>query len=771
MIRCASCGAENPDDNNFCDQCGASLSIIKTENNVSAEYANNPFDANSSTSRKAYNNPFEEKPLSSQNNEKTKICIMCHGEGRVQEPKHTPSGMTLVTKTCPLCRGRRILNEKPGITNNHSNPYKINDRTVSHQPYTSNKCNDKSTDSPRENNNSYETGNTQNNTTATKTNQSHSTNTANSNTIIGLSIFFGAPCIFAFVLFIIAIYISFINSFFKNTTSTPANAVNESELTSIEETNDPVSDIEFVSITYKYLSLEIPANWVEVPMSDDYVCYGDSSPSPMYCITLDYYDGDIANEDYQESLVGNFMEDHDDLEYTDFTVANQYALLLSYESEGTFVIDCFIDTEDGFISLDFFYPADSNADFVPVVEYILNSCSFVIPETEYQTYTSDYFSCEIPVDWEEYTSEGTRFIAYFIDGSDITSDGYFITDISWFGEDHSNVEYEYLTIANNYAFKITGTSTYDGRIDEEYYIDYNGWDSYNGGYYKVIISYSSEEKDTIQPEINNFIDTCSIKGPLEEIEFASTSFNSVTLDIPVDWVCIESSDDSESYSYTDANGMTYSYSIEYITDYSSVMEGDFKTWFYSRAEDPGCKDSYFTNIDSHNAAKLTIESEDQITTEYFIGNNDGMIHFSFAYPAEVSEQYKTIILYIVNSCSIDGEENVPEDSPTVTKVNTETTSNSSNKYAYYGNDTYYIIDLDEGKVYNFFTFDTDPYVGTCSGSLSSGLTVTYNLDGDYVTETMYWSGSGDSTLCVIDSYGFDWYYSKTSYNSAIAVMD
>lgn len=70
MIRCASCGAENPDDNNFCDQCGASLSIIKTENNVSAEYANNPFDANSSTSRKAYNNPFEEKPLSSQNNEK-----------------------------------------------------------------------------------------------------------------------------------------------------------------------------------------------------------------------------------------------------------------------------------------------------------------------------------------------------------------------------------------------------------------------------------------------------------------------------------------------------------------------------------------------------------------------------------------------------------------------------------------------------------------------------------------------------------------------------
>ena len=140
----------------------------------------------------------------------------------------------------------------------------------------------------------------------------------------------GTPCIFAFVLFIIAIYISFINSFFKNTTSTPANAVNESELTSIEETNDPVSDIEFVSITYKSLSLEIPANWVEVPMSDDYVCYGDSSPSPLYCITLDYYDGDIANKDYQENLVGNFMEDHDDLEYTDFTVANQYALVVSW---------------------------------------------------------------------------------------------------------------------------------------------------------------------------------------------------------------------------------------------------------------------------------------------------------------------------------------------------------------------------------------------------------------------------------------------------------
>ncbi len=752
MLICKYCGTSNPDDNNFCDHCGQRLEITKVEADDSVVYENNPFKTSEPapsqkqepTPKKNPSNSRRTSPSSKSTNSVSesegaiKKCSRCHGTGKIKEEVPSLFGKSYEYKTCPKCHGIGKY---------------IVDENGKHKDIIS--------DSPSKSSNS-----------ATRTqyaNQNKTTQQKNYKPAIALVCgLLGYAILFSLL--------SLPNN--KKSSKSETTAI---ESTTIESTSEATLDpnIEFKSLTFKNLSFEIPSNWIATDANNENIAFAYKDDNDARCALIGgytYYNDGASFETRKSEVINNLEEQAnsqsiDNIAYEDYSVSDNNAMWFTYTDDTELYLGCIIDGSDGFYFLGSSIVSDSEDEFLPIIAYIINSCSFIASETEYKTYTSDYFSCEIPSDWEEFSSDGTSFYAYFISGSDITSDGYFINQISWFEEDHSNVEYEYLTIANNYAFKITGTSTYDGRIDEEYYIDYNGWDSYNGGYYLVRISYSSNEADTIRAEIDNFINTCSIEGPLEEIEFASTSFNSVTLDIPVDWVCIESSDDSESYSYTDANGMTYSYSIEYITDYSSVMEGDFKTWFYSRAEDPGCKDSYFTNIDSHNAAKLTIESEDQITTEYFIGNNDGMIHFSFAYPAEVSEQYKTIILYIVNSCSIDGEENVPEDSPVVTKDNTETTSNSSNKYAYYGNDTYYIIDLDEGKVYNFFTFDTDPYVGTCSGSLSSGLTVTYNLDGYYVTESIKWSGSGDSEICVIDSYGFDWYYSKTSYSSAVDVMD
>ena len=41
MIRCVRCGAENPDDNNFCDQCGSMLSTSKVESNGTVRNRNN----------------------------------------------------------------------------------------------------------------------------------------------------------------------------------------------------------------------------------------------------------------------------------------------------------------------------------------------------------------------------------------------------------------------------------------------------------------------------------------------------------------------------------------------------------------------------------------------------------------------------------------------------------------------------------------------------------------------------------------------------------
>ncbi len=392
---------------------------------------------------------------------------------------------------------------------------------------------------------------------------------------------------------------------------------------------------------------------------------------------------------------------------------------------------------------------------------------------EYTTHTFNHLSGELPLDWEEkindyyYSSDLTpKYISFSfysnasVTDENITKDGYFDNIISWFKDDHSSVDYEYITIAGCYAFKISGISDYDGNIDERYYIDYNGWDYYNGGNFTIYIEYSPDQKDTLQPIIDNLISTCSIDNPMDYYEFSTATCYGMTYEYPANWEPADDTDDS--YSYSDPNNPLCSFSVEYMTKYTSVQDEDFKDWFYSAKDEPGCLTYVFSKIDNHNAAKISFEYEDQVSTEYYVGNNDGLIHIVFECPVEESQEFKTMILYIINSCSIDGDEIIPDES---------NETYTFNKYAYYGSDTYYIIDLDENKVYNFFTFDTDPYVGTCSGNLESGLTVTYNLDGDTVKETITWSGSGDSQICVIDSYGFDWYYNKTSYSSAAAVMD
>ncbi len=748
MIRCSKCGNTNPDDNNFCDQCGCRLSNIPG-NTDSAKYANNPFESSNSSTNNNYNNPFktEETKSSSQSNSSNfssqsgrniKRCSVCNGTGTVRKQVPSLVGKSFITETCSKCHGvGKYAVDQDGIFLDYS-------------------LNNNSNYNSQRNNASGSSSNSMPRPKGMTIRQSN----------ILAAVLLGG----IFFLYIISLLFNDSDRDKKNTKSVS------------ETTTETSLDIEFTTVTYNDLSIEIPSDWVEAPLSEDFVSYGDSASSPTYCLTLRVFDGDITDESYRNGLIENFQEDFIDTEYTDISIDGRYALLMTYISNGTNVTSCFIDDEDGFISLSFYYPIDSD-DFVPIIECMLDSCSFGVteentPDIEYTTFTDEQLTFELPSNWIDdggwyYQDEvGSDCYMYllFSDGNDITQDNYFFTTIQLAESYNISVEYEYLTIDGYYAFKLKTTDySYEYvETEEEYYIDYNGWDNYNGGYYLIIFNYPSDKEDSMRPVIDNLINSLSVDNPFESIEFVSTTYQGMTYEYPAYWEIAD--DTNDSYVYTDPDNSSCSFSVEYSTEYTSVKDEDFKSWFFDMSEEPDCTAYVFSNIDNHNAAKLSFENDNQISTEYYVGSNEGLIHIVFSYPSEGADAYMTYMSYILKSCVFDSDEIIPEGSSSNTNT-TSTTEDTSNKYAYYGSDTYYIIDLDKNKVYNFFTFDTDPYVGTCSGNLESGLTVTYNLDGDYVTETIYWSGSGDSQICVIDSNGFDWYYNKTSYSSAAAVMD
>ena len=131
-----------------------------------------------------------------------------------------------------------------------------------------------------------------------------------------------------------------------------------------------------------------------------------------------------------------------------------------------------------------------------------------LPEIEYTSYSCKQLSYEIPSSWVEVSADDdpdyhlykddsfdtlTYIAVFFTGNSNITEDGYFDNPISWFSESHTDVDYEYTSIANSFAFRITGVSNSTGKVDEEYYIDYNGWDYNNGGYIRIDIYYSPED--------------------------------------------------------------------------------------------------------------------------------------------------------------------------------------------------------------------------------------------------------------------------------------
>ncbi len=288
---------------------------------------------------------------------------------------------------------------------------------------------------------------------------------------------------------------------------------------------------------------------------------------------------------------------------------------------------------------------------------------------------------------------------------------------------------------------------------------------------------TSEVTETSTEDTNN--DESAVSDVALDANYVSHTYRQLYFEIPESWCSL---DTSAVFAYGDSinPNCIFEGSFAYYNegaDFESVRNDIVSNVETNMNNDEGVTIDYSDfMVDDHNAIKATLQGSEGTIIVSIIDTSDGGIVFLFAFTSEYENQFTPIVDYILNSCSFTKAEEIAAETDTDAEATTEattiaTTENTSNKYAYSGDNTYYIIDLDEKKVYNFFTFDTDPYVGTCSGNLDSGLTVTYNLDGDTVTETIYWSGSGDSKICVIDSYGYDWYYNKTSYSSAVALMD
>lgn len=69
------------------------------------------------------------------------------------------------------------------------------------------------------------------------------------------------------------------------------------------------------------------------------------------------------------------------------------------------------------------------------------------------------------------------------------------------------------------------------------------------------------------------------------------------------------------------------------------------------------------------------------------------------------------------------------------------------------------------------TNDTGVQVGKISGTLASGLRITYNYWGDTWTETLKYSNSSHTKVTLTDANGFTWTYTVTDLESAESVLN
>lgn len=513
MIRCASCGNNNPDDNNFCDQCGSKLNVINTGNSSNRQYINNPFaDADSSLHQP-------------QSQPRTNTCIMCHGEGRVQEPRPGSNGKIMITKTCPLCQGKRVLAGKSTSQKNYNNPFESTEKTT-----------------PNSNLDSNESSNNSNQYTKTNKMGIKETNRLAIGIIAGL-----------IILFYIYVFVSRvdISSISDNTKS------NKPITTPVETTQSQpyqtLSDSDKTTISYHDLFIVIPGNWSELSTTGDIdFRYGDKGDDTIalsgYYVM---YENDMDFEQNKELLISEYTEElnngiYDTVGYVECSVSGHDALKIRIDDQSVKRVELYVDNGDGMIHLRFrmsnsfktngelinsiidsLYfngstPAESteSAKEIEYVSSTFNGLTFEYPITWYTVYTGDIDSDEIYYsDPNDYQSLNFIYLGYYTGSFDdeVKNDW-----ISYYNENDYDISYSDSGVGNQFAWYCTWVDEYDTKNIEYVIIVDNG-------YIDLIFSYSLDQEEEILPVYEYIIDSITVEGAgsTGETEPTATSINTV----------------------------------------------------------------------------------------------------------------------------------------------------------------------------------------------------------------------------------------------------
>ena len=202
----------------------------------------------------------------------------------------------------------------------------------------------------------------------------------------------------------------------------------------------------------------------------------------------------------------------------------------------------------------------------------------------------------------------------------------------------------------------------------------------------------------------------------------------------------------------------------------TVSDRYFKGMNYKTAEQK-LREIGFTNFEYRTIDTKTASEADTICyvdiIEFILGDSDFDTGDKFDPDSTVS-----LVIYKYDGPSSSGAVFYStNDYDTATKGNTGVFSYKNSGASY---DIYWIVDFDEGYVYNFTDGNGDTYcdrIKIDSGTLNDTVTITYHDGG--VTWSYYLHFKyvkHPETLIVVDQNGFDYKYSTTNLNAALSLM-
>ena len=202
-----------------------------------------------------------------------------------------------------------------------------------------------------------------------------------------------------------------------------------------------------------------------------------------------------------------------------------------------------------------------------------------------------------------------------------------------------------------------------------------------------------------------------------------------------------------------------------------MAEDDFKGMNYKEAEqifrEMGFTSFEYRTVDTENESSADTICYIEIT-EWFIGDSDfvqddkfdsdsTVTFFSYKYEAPAAP---SPVFYSTN------------DYETAKKGNTGVFSYRDKGGSY---DIYWIIDFDEGYVYYFTDGNGESFCDRLkmeSGTLNDAITITYHDGGDTWSYKLHFKYvDHPETLIMVDQNGFDWEYSTTDLDDALALRD